>query len=78
MKVKATLFYEGLDYEIERDEYTNPNATDLERRDNIEYNWKEGNYSCDCNRSQFIQEEGYDFPTLNCGDAVKMTSFEIL
>jgi hypothetical protein len=38
----------------------------------------EGNYSCDCNLSSFIQEKcDENFPSLNCGDEIKIINFDI-
>ena len=39
----------------------------------------DGDDSCDCNRSLFIQREyGYDaIPTLNCGDEIEMLNYHI-
>jgi hypothetical protein len=40
--------------------------------------WEEGNYSCDCNRSLFIQEycdENFNKGTeMECGDSIKLVS----
>lgn len=44
----------------------------------VEYMYREGNYSCDCNRSTFIQRDDMgnvpDFPDLDCGDAIALVS----
>ena len=38
----------------------------------------EGNYSCDCNLSLFIQEEcDRNFPDLICGNEIKIINFDI-
>lgn len=38
-----------------------------------EFSWTEGNMSCDCNRSQYIQEHcDSNFPSLKCGDEIKL------
>lgn len=46
-----------------------------------EYMFREGNYSCDCNRSLFIQNEvDPDFnagEAMGCGDTIKMTDFRV-
>lgn len=41
------------------------------------YMFEDGNYSCDCNRSLFIQREyGEDaVPFLNCGNEIKMLEY---
>ena len=41
--------------------------------------FKDGNYSCDCNRSSIIQEEyGEDaIDELDCGEEIKMINYHI-
>jgi len=37
------------------------------------YMWEEGNYSCDCNRSIFIQDKvDKSFEIMDCGDEIKL------
>jgi hypothetical protein len=36
------------------------------------YNWEEGNYSCDCNRSRF-----FGLGSWPCGDTIEVTDIEI-
>lgn len=41
------------------------------------YMWEEGNYSCDCNRSLFIQRQcDPDFPEMECGEKIEMVQFD--
>jgi len=41
--------------------------------------WEEGNYSCDCNKSLFIQRNCCpDFPEMECGDRITLVSMEDL
>ena len=45
--------------------------------DSAIFMFEEGNYSCDCNRSLFIQEE-YDedaIPELDCGDEIELLEY---
>lgn len=37
----------------------------------------DGNYSCDCNRSLFINKKYENFPDMSCGDNIEMVSFRI-
>ncbi|MDR6555416.1 hypothetical protein J2736_006678 [Paenibacillus qinlingensis] len=38
-----------------------------------DYIWTEGNFSCDCNRSSFIQEHcDSEFPLMDCGDTIEL------
>ena len=37
----------------------------------------DGNYSCDCNLSSFIQEQDENFPFLKCGDEIKIENFVV-
>ena len=44
----------------------------------IDYMFKEGNYSCDCNKSSFIQEQcDKSFPDMNCGDKIELVHLDI-
>ena len=45
--------------------------------ENAIFMFEHGNYSCDCNRSLFIQEEYGDdaIPFLNCGDEIEMLEY---
>lgn len=45
--------------------------------DAAEFMFFEGNYSCDCNKSLFIQDIDESFPELNCGDEIKIQNFII-
>jgi len=46
--------------------------------DAAEFQWTENNYSCDCNRSLFLNRKyGDEIPELNCGDTIIMKDFVI-
>jgi len=46
--------------------------------DAAEFQYKENNYSCDCNRSLFIQRNcDEDFPEMDCGDEIELIHFEV-
>lgn len=45
--------------------------------DAVHYMYEDGNYSCDCNRSNFIREIDPNFPHLNCGSEIKMAKLRI-
>ena len=69
----ATLKYKDREFVIHYDfgyEYPEERAI---------YMFVDGDDSCDCNRSLFIQREyGYDvIPTLNCGDEIEMLDYHI-
>lgn len=72
-RFEITLEYEGKTYTIidtfeAWDQY-------CDARYVAEYMYNEGNYACDCNRSQFIAEQcDASFPELECGDAIKLVS----
>ena len=76
MTHKRTIFvgifkYENNEFEIHYDfgyEYPEEQAV---------FMFKEGNYSCDCNRSLFIQREyGEDtVPELDCGDRITLINY---
>lgn len=39
--------------------------------------FEDGNYSCDCNLSRFIQDIDPEFPKLDCGDEIEYNKLEI-
>lgn len=45
--------------------------------DSAEYMFTDGNYGCDCNRSDFIREANPDFPNCDCGHLITLKSFKI-
>jgi hypothetical protein len=69
MTVKIVLAYKGKQYTV-KDIY----AANVEDAD---YMWTLGNYSCDDNRSIFIQDQcDPDFPYLDCGDTIELVKME--
>lgn len=41
----------------------------------VDYMWERGNFSCDCNKSLFIQRQcDENFPEMSCGDEVVLIS----
>lgn len=45
-------------------------------KQNAEFIFLEGNYSCDCNRSILLHERYDDFPLLGCGDDIKLVNYK--
>jgi hypothetical protein len=63
-QVSAVLAYAGREYVIVQPAHE---ASD--------YQWRDGNYSCDCNRSDFIQDQcDGSFPDLPCGETIVLVS----
>jgi hypothetical protein len=59
--IKVILDYEGKQYEFDMDLPLN------------EWIWAEGNFSCDCNKSLFINEYcDANFPEMECGNKIKL------
>ena len=76
MLFTITLEYQGRQY-IYQQEFTETNDTYKTTEELVEYLYEEGNYACDCNRSDFIAEycdEG--FPEFECGREIKLVSLE--
>ena len=47
--------------------------------DVVRFQYEENNYSCDCNRSLFIQRYcDESFPEMNCGDEIKLLNIEVV
>jgi len=71
-KSEVTLRYKGKDYtflyyHIYKEQNTNA----------VYFNWTEGNFSCDCNRSDFIvQYCCSSFPELECGSTIELVSLK--
>ncbi len=64
--MKFELSFKGKSYIVE-DTY------EYERGHEIPFMWTEGNFSCDCNKSLFIQEQcDASFPEMECGDEIKL------
>lgn len=45
--------------------------------DSVHYMYEDGNYSCDCNRSTFIQEIDPEFPHMDCGHTIELVNLKI-
>ena len=45
--------------------------------ESAEFMFEEGNYSCDCNKSLFLQEQGFDIDEQPCGDEIEILSYNI-
>lgn len=83
--VRVKLRFDGVEYEFE-DEWNSYTGGDLAEA--VEFQWTEGNYSCDCNRSLFINrhcdnapeswpdenEDGY----MKCGDRIELVSLTLI
>lgn len=70
--VKMNLVYNGVEYSHLDDcgfGYT---------EEDIKFMYYDGNYSCDCNKSIFInREHGNIINELECGDKIKIKDFEV-
>ncbi len=65
--MKFKLSYKEKEYIIE------DNLSKKPEDDEIPFIWEDGNYACDCNRSQFIQEQcDENFQELSCGHEIKL------
>lgn len=71
MQVVVILEHEGKSYELHPD-------FDYDEFHHAEFIWEEGNFSCDCNRSIFINEIDNTFPLMDCGDTIKLTELKPL
>jgi hypothetical protein len=65
-----TFEYKGKQYEVEYD-FEEDYPLDTAR-----WMFEQGNYSCDDNRSIFIQEKYPEFPLHGCGDQIKLVKAE--
>lgn len=69
---KVSLKYNDIEYQITDDSYSQEYDESL-----LDFMWKDGNYACDCNRSQFLREAGHDVPDMECGDLIELTNLEV-
>ena len=47
--------------------------------DVVRFQYEENNYSCDCNKSLFIQRNcDENFPEFNCGDLIELVNLDIV
>lgn len=82
MQVEIVLEYQGQEARWIEDVYHHPGGRKWHPKENTPdedwrlcvFLWEEGNFSCDCNRSEFAQRHGYDWPELECGDTIKLVS----
>lgn len=71
MEVEVILEYQGKQYKYVYD------FGEGYPYESAEFMYTEGNYSCDCNRSIFIQEHcDNDFPEMECGEEIKLVSLK--
>ena len=69
---KMVFIFKGKEYPYEEDfGYAYPLGL-------AEYMFEHGNYSCDCNRSIFIQRNYSHFPEMQCGNKIKMKDFKVI
>lgn len=68
---KCVFVHEGKQYLFEYD-YEEDYPFDA-----ANYMFTEGNYSCDCNRSAFVQEKYPEFPELDCGEKIELVELVI-
>lgn len=72
MKYTITLEYQGKTYSF-IDEFNDSPRGDPDH--NAVYCYTEGNFGCDCNRSEYIIYYcAPDFPDMECGDTIKLIS----
>ena len=75
---RIVLRHSGKEYVVWDDYFVfegqTPNGTPL---DGALYMWESGNYSCDCNKSLFIQRQcDPNFPDMNCGESIELVSLD--
>ena len=68
---EMTFVYNGNEYHLNYD------FGYCYEEDAARYMFEDGNYSCDCNRSNFIREQDESFPELDCGDLIQMKDFKV-
>lgn len=74
MQYTITLAYEGKEY-VYPDDFNYEGWDELRNADyQVIHMYTEGNYGCDCNRSDFIAQHYEDFPEMECGDTITLVS----
>lgn len=74
--VRVTLKYKDQVINWEEPIYELPGETAAENWHRTQYMWNDGNYSCDCNKTMFARQRGFDWPELECGDEVELVSLK--
>lgn len=75
--IRAVYKYDSKEYVTIHDDYIFDQPLDYPEQ--WEYIYREGNYSCDCNKSLFIQQQcDPNFPEMTCGEKIEMVSLEKL
>jgi hypothetical protein len=62
---------------LKRGQYTVPTWTKDEIVSGTDYQWSEGNYSCDCNRSAFLAEADHEQKKLPCGETLRIRFYAL-
>lgn len=74
--IKAVYKYDGKEYVTIHDDYIFDGQV-YDYPEQWEYIYKEGNYSCDCNKSLFIRQQcDPGFPEMTCGEKIEMVNLE--
>jgi len=77
MKFKIIVEYKNKKYSL-IEEWKEKYSWESEL-EGVRYMYDEGNYSCDCNKSLFIQRQcDPKFPEMKCGDKIKLLSIELV
>lgn len=75
---KIVLRHSGKEYIVWDDLYVFEDQESYgEPLDGARFMWEEGNYSCDCNKSLFIQRQcDPSFPDMHCGESIELVSLD--
>lgn len=78
--VKVTLKYQTTTYVVFDDLYVfQEDSNDDEAFSHTLSMWEDGNYSCDCNKSLFIQRQhNEDFQEMTCGETVELVEIDLV
>lgn len=70
----VTLAYQDKEYTYEHG-FSETNGENMTAEELATYLYEEGNYACDCNRSDFINEHcDENFPEMGCGHTIRLLS----
>lgn len=77
--IDVVFRWNGVDYALTDRFDHSAVSDDVEWQDGVGYQWTDGNFGCDCNRSEFILRENPDLELdpLECGETIELRKLTV-